>query len=159
MNNKYPVSWSAHADKVSFYGPSAERQRQWERYGRSAWGFGVATDILRLERAVEDLTRRVNTDRLPPPVPPAAVDVELRQNLRVCRDTCELLRMKLKETEGALNKARERMRILEAVVVSGKFAALTEKEREALTGAMNSEHARGAWQWADTIKNLMSRLT
>ena len=36
--------------------------------------------------------------------------------------------------------------------------ALTDAEREAIEGAIASEHQRGAWQWADTLRALMVRL-
>ena len=34
---------------------------------------------------------------------------------------------------------------------------ITEEEREAIAGAIESEHSRGAWQWADTLRSLLER--
>jgi len=35
---------------------------------------------------------------------------------------------------------------------------LTAEEREAIEAAIATEHERGAWQWADTLRNLLTRL-
>ena len=34
---------------------------------------------------------------------------------------------------------------------------LTDAEREAIAGAIEAEHGRGAWQWADTLRTLLER--
>jgi len=36
--------------------------------------------------------------------------------------------------------------------------ALTDEELAAIAGAIASEHARGAWQWAATLRSLLERL-
>jgi hypothetical protein len=36
---------------------------------------------------------------------------------------------------------------------------LTEEEQEAIKAAISSEHSRGAWHWADTLRKLLERLT
>ena len=38
------------------------------------------------------------------------------------------------------------------------FGGLTDAEREAIEAAIATEHERGAWQWADTLRNLLTRL-
>lgn len=35
---------------------------------------------------------------------------------------------------------------------------LTDEEREALEGAIEAEHRRGAWKWAETLRGLLERL-
>jgi hypothetical protein len=35
---------------------------------------------------------------------------------------------------------------------------LTDEEREAIEGVIVAEHERGAWRWADTLRNLLERL-
>jgi len=43
--------------------------------------------------------------------------------------------------------------------VSGReTVTLTDAERDAIEGAIATEHERGAWQWADTLRNLLTRL-
>jgi len=37
-------------------------------------------------------------------------------------------------------------------------ATLTDAEREAIEAAIATEHERGAWQWADTLRSLLARL-
>ena len=44
------------------------------------------------------------------------------------------------------------------VVPLYRAPALTDEEREAIAGAIESEHSRGAWQWADTLRSLLERL-
>lgn len=34
---------------------------------------------------------------------------------------------------------------------------LTDEEREAIAGAIEAEHGRGAWQWAATLRTLLER--
>jgi hypothetical protein len=34
---------------------------------------------------------------------------------------------------------------------------LTDAEREAMAGAIEAEHGRGAWQWAATLRTLLER--
>ena len=34
---------------------------------------------------------------------------------------------------------------------------LTDAEREAILGAIEAEHGRGAWQWAATLRTLLER--
>lgn len=35
---------------------------------------------------------------------------------------------------------------------------LTDAEREAIAGAIEAEHGRGSWRWADTLRTLLERL-
>jgi len=43
-------------------------------------------------------------------------------------------------------------------VLVPKSGLLTAAEREAIEGAIATEHERGAWQWADTLRKLLERL-
>lgn len=43
-------------------------------------------------------------------------------------------------------------------VTVGMDATLTDAEREAIAGAIDAEHSRGAWKWADTLCGLLERL-
>ena len=49
------------------------------------------------------------------------------------------------------------VRRLQAVIAAGE-PTLTDAEREAIEAAIATEHERGAWQWADTLRNLLTRL-
>ena len=44
------------------------------------------------------------------------------------------------------------------VVPLYRSPTLTDAEREAIAGAIESEHGRGAWQWADALHGLLERL-
>ena len=44
------------------------------------------------------------------------------------------------------------------VVPLYRSPTLTAEEREAIAGAIESEHSRGAWQWADTLRSLLERM-
>ena len=41
---------------------------------------------------------------------------------------------------------------------AAKQDILTDEEREAIAGAIASEHGRGAWAWAATLRGLLERL-
>lgn len=67
-----------------------------------------------------------------------------------CREAAaeiEMLRQQWREMSSAMMELRRenaRLRI-------------TPEEREAIAGAIEAEHGRGAWQWADALRSLLER--
>lgn len=52
----------------------------------------------------------------------------------------------------------ERLRLTPVChVLSQKNLTLSDAEREAVEGAIASEHQRGAWQWAAVLRGLLER--
>ena len=48
--------------------------------------------------------------------------------------------------------------VREGTVIVTKAATLTDEEREAVEGAIEAEHRRGAWKWAETLRGLLERM-
>jgi len=68
------------------------------------------------------------------------------------------LHFELKELADENKRLRSRLRLADSVIRSGAVAALTDEERQAIAGAIESEHGRGAFAWAATLRKLLERL-
>lgn len=62
------------------------------------------------------------------------------------------------EAVAEIERLRSLVRFQDGVIRSGDVACLTQAEREAIAGAIEAEHGRGSWRWADTLRTLLERL-
>jgi hypothetical protein len=97
-----------------------------------------AVEIARLQHAVNDwrLEAAVQRKRA------ASADVEIAELREAIR--------RLADQDATLS-------VCDGNVTVTMDATLTDEEREAIEGSIVAEHGRGAWRWADTLRNLLER--
>ena len=124
----------------------------------------IAIERLRLKAAHAELARLRLTAAERDAIEVACQDLRHTEEVATLRSLLERLRNCPAKPDSSIFTDAERLRDTpDAHATPGEVSVrsectLTVAEREAVEGAIEAEHRRGAWKWAETLRGLLERL-